>query len=139
MAEFGFNILLIEDSPTMRGYLRQVLAAEFPGAEIREASDGRAAFRELSKGSAELIVSDLEMPGMDGLTFISRLRANGLLKKKPVLILSASVSPEIQSLAGADPCLRILSKPARAQEISLAIHHLMESCGFKPRVQPPLV
>lgn len=125
----SFRVLLIEDSPTVRGYLRKVLIDEFPGAEIREAEEGRAAFRELSKGAADLIVTDLEMPGMDGHTFLARMRAHGLLKHKPILVMSGSLSPEIQNMAASDSCLRFLAKPARAPEISLAIHQLLKSCA----------
>ena len=77
------NILLIEDSPTIRNMLRRILEKSFPGCIIREASEGREALSEMSNKKVDFIITDLQMPGMDGQTFLKMLHHNPLLRNKP--------------------------------------------------------
>jgi DNA-binding NarL/FixJ family response regulator len=91
------QFLLIEDSNTIRGGLRQSLTKAYPDAVIREASEGRAAIHELTQGKVDLIITDLQMPGMDGERFLQVLKGNPLLRKKSVLVYSSSITPELRA------------------------------------------
>jgi CheY-like chemotaxis protein len=92
------NILIIDDSNTTRGLLRRILQQVDPDCVIREAEDGKAAIHALTQGRFDLIVSDLEMPGVDGHRFLEVLRGNPLLRRKKVLVFSSSITPELRAL-----------------------------------------
>jgi two-component system chemotaxis response regulator CheY len=123
------RVLLIEDSPTVRGFLRRLLLQELPGAEIHEAEDGRAAFHLLGRQSVQLIITDINMPGMDGLTFLQKLRANPVLKRKPVLVLSSSLTKELRDVAALDPLLALMPKPATGDQLTQAFRDLLARAG----------
>jgi two-component system chemotaxis response regulator CheY len=125
----SFKVLLIEDSPTVRGYLRTWLRTELPHAEILEAEDGKAAFHLLGRNLVQLIITDLNMPGMDGLTFLDKLRSNSVLKKKPVIVLSGSLTDELRQSTAADPLLCLLTKPASITQLSQALSDLLARTG----------
>lgn len=104
------RVLAVEDSPTAQVLLRHQLRLLAPACEIHEAMDGRSALKALTSRSVDLIVCDLQMPGMDGASFLQLLRRNSLLRGKPVLVVTATpgeAGPELL----ADPRVRILSKP----------------------------
>lgn len=118
------RILVAEDSATARVLLRHLLTTLFPLAEIEEAVDGRSALKALSTARMDLIITDLQMPGLDGQSFIQMLRRTSVLKRKPVLVVT--MSPD---LAGAellsDPCLRVLGKPLREEALRQALGELL--------------
>ncbi len=119
---FGSNhkarhILIIEDSPTLRGFLRRALEKGFPGDVIREAEEGRQAFSLMAQKKVDLIITDMEMPGMDGRTFLNHLNANPILSKKPILVFSSNITSELEQLAANLSNVRLLAKPADPEKV----------------------
>ena len=125
------HILLIEDSPTIRQYVRKILEKGLPGSVIREATEGRDAISEMAQKKVDLIITDLQMPGMDGPTFLRMIRKNNLLKQKPVLVFSSSDSSQVRAEFGEDGCMEFLLKPASAEQILGAVQRLWE-CQERP-------
>jgi len=121
----GPAFLLIEDSATMRQFLRSVLLQAHPEAEIIEAEDGRKALAAMKSNRVSVIITDLQMPGMDGLSFIQLLQNNAVLKRKPVLVLSGNVNDEVRASLGTLAKVQILSKPSTPQQISDAVRLLL--------------
>jgi CheY-like chemotaxis protein len=111
------TILLIEDSDTVRLYLRKVFQREMPEINIVEAAEGRAALHEMTRCKADLIVTDLQMPGMDGRSFIAKLRSNPLLRKKSVMVLSSDDVSDLRRTYSSDPGILFLNKPSAPDEI----------------------
>lgn len=111
------QILIIEDSTTLRNVIRRALEKGFPNDEIREATEGRQALSEMSQKKVDLIITDLEMPGMDGHTFLTHLKGNPLLSKKPVLVFSSNITPELKEQLRELPTVRCLAKPANQDKI----------------------
>src|SRR5262249_58792299 len=70
-----WRVLVVDDDPDLRQLLRGML--EKVGSEVEEAGDGRAALTRLDEQWPALILLDLLMPGMDGLTFLAELRQRG--------------------------------------------------------------
>jgi len=124
----GRTILVIEDSSTVRSFLRHLFERELPDSKVVEATDGRSALHEMSRCRADLIVSDLQMPGMDGRSFIATLRSNPLLRKKSVLVLSGDDVTDLRRLYASDPGIRFLRKPSGTDEIMRAARSLL--CGL---------
>jgi two-component system chemotaxis sensor kinase CheA len=86
------RLLLIDDSPFFRSLVVPALSAA--GHEVVAVSDAAAALELQSEGEAfDAIVSDIEMPGMNGLDFVRRLREGGPWAELPVIALSARAAP----------------------------------------------
>jgi two-component system chemotaxis response regulator CheY len=115
------QILIIDDSQTFRGILRRTFEKAYPGDVVREAEDGRQALSQMTRQRVDLIVTDLEMPGMDGLTFLKHLKGNPILSQKPVLILSGNITEEMRAQAAPMPHVRLLNKSAQPEEIILEV------------------
>jgi CheY-like chemotaxis protein len=117
LSQRTLTILLIEDSDTVRRYLYHTLKSAIPNAILVEAVEGRAALRELTRCRADLIITDLQMPGMDGRAFLATLRQNPVLRSKRVLVLSSDNSQDLLERYASDPHLAILPKPSTGAEI----------------------
>ena len=85
-------ILIAEDSPTIRKFISFSLAAK--GFEIITAADGMEALEQLPKENINLIITDLNMPNIDGFELIRSIRNNDDLKDIPIIILSSLTSRE---------------------------------------------
>jgi CheY-like chemotaxis protein len=121
------QILLIEDSPTIRNMMRRLLERNFPGCAIREASEGREAMAEMSNKKVDLILTDLQMPGMDGEAFLRMLRGNPVLKHKPVVVFSASITAALRNEVAGCGNIRLLPKPSSEAEITSVVKELIGS------------
>ena len=80
------TILVVDDSATMRALVRQAL--ERDGHQVVEAPNGAAALAVLGHTAADLVITDVIMPEMDGLSLTGALRADARWRTLPVLVLS---------------------------------------------------
>ncbi|RFU39824.1 response regulator [Actinomadura logoneensis] len=111
----GARVLVADDNADMREYLARLLRGA--GYEVRTVRDGRAALEAVRTDSPDLVVSDVMMPGLDGLALVGALRTDSRTASVPVLLLSARAGQEasIEGLrAGADD---YLVKPFAAAEL----------------------
>ena len=83
------DVLIVDDSAAIRKILQRVLRqTDLPFGEIREAGDGAEAVAILKDRSFGLILSDINMPGMDGLQLLARIREMDHLKGVPVIMIT---------------------------------------------------
>jgi two-component system chemotaxis sensor kinase CheA len=80
------RILVVDDSPTIRALHRSVLEAA--NYDVVEAEDGSEGLEALRREPADLVVTDIQMPKMDGLTLIRRLRETAAWRRLPVIVVS---------------------------------------------------
>lgn len=86
------HILIVEDSSTMRSLVVSALEDLGTPVRITEASSGFEALRELPRGEYDLIVTDINMPDINGLELISFVRRNAAYRSIPLLIISTEGS-----------------------------------------------
>jgi two-component system chemotaxis response regulator CheY len=86
------SILVVEDSATMRSLIASTLEELEPAVKITEASSGFEALRLLPRGSFDLIVTDINMPDINGLELVSFLKKNPAWARVPLLIVSTEGS-----------------------------------------------
>lgn len=99
----GRTILVAEDSITSRALLKNLL--EIAGHKVETAVDGADALRKLRAGSFDVLVSDIEMPQLDGVELTRAIRADPALASLPVVLVTSLGSPadrERGAEAGAD-------------------------------------
>ncbi len=88
-------ILIADDSPTIRKFVS--FSLKMQGYEVVAASDGMEAVEKLPQDNFELIITDLNMPNMDGFELIRVIRENPNYKETPIIILSSlSESEDIE-------------------------------------------
>jgi two-component system chemotaxis response regulator CheY len=101
MANPNMKFLVVDDFSTMRRIVRNLLK-ELGYSNVEEAEDGAIALSKLKGGDFEFVVSDWNMPNMDGLTMLQNIRADPNLKHLPVLMVTAEAKKEnIIAAAGA--------------------------------------
>jgi two-component system chemotaxis response regulator CheY len=112
------NILIIDDSSTMRKIItRSLRQAGLSVETIFEAADGIEGLNALGSGPIDLILSDINMPNMDGLEFVKQARAQGC--KVPIVMITTEGGEDIISEAiysGANGSIRKPFTPDQLQE-----------------------
>ena len=86
------TILTVDDSRTMRDMLRLALSAA--GYSVIQAEDGMHGLEVLADADPDLIITDINMPRMDGFGFISHVRQGGRHRAVPILVLSTESDAE---------------------------------------------
>lgn len=101
------TVLVVDDSPVVRDLLAEALRAH--GLQVIEAGDGEEALQKLQSGpSIDLVVTDVDMPKLDGIGLLQQLRQSDRPRRLPVVMVSMRGSPEDQRralAAGADAYL----------------------------------
>ena len=83
------DVLIVDDSAAIRKILQRVLRqAEIPIGNVYEAGDGVEALEALKKQTVGLILSDINMPNMDGLEFLTKVRAEQAWQSLPIVMVS---------------------------------------------------
>jgi two-component system chemotaxis response regulator CheY len=93
MADPNTKFLVVDDFSTMRRIVRNLLK-ELGYSNVEEAEDGVDALAKLRAGNFDFVVSDWNMPNMDGLTMLQTIRADAALSKIPVLMVTAEAKKE---------------------------------------------
>ena len=89
------DVLIVDDSAAIRKILHRVLVqAQLPLGKVHEANDGREALQKLLAEPVGLILSDINMPNMDGIELLSALKALDSYKSVPVLMITTEGSQE---------------------------------------------
>jgi len=90
---YKMKILVVDDFSTMRRIIKNVLK-QLGFENVEEAEDGGQAYSKLQNGSFEFVVSDWNMPNVDGLEMLKKIRADAQLKELPVLMVTAEAEKE---------------------------------------------
>jgi two-component system chemotaxis response regulator CheY len=93
MPEKNMRFLIVDDFSTMRRILRNLLK-ELGFVNADEAEDGTIALQKLRHSSYDFVISDWNMPNMDGLALLQAIRADAALKTLPVLMVTAEAKKE---------------------------------------------
>jgi two-component system chemotaxis response regulator CheY len=89
----ALDVLIVDDSAAIRKILHRVLVqADVPLGKVHEAGDGLEGLEKMKTESIGLILSDINMPNMDGIEFLTRLKANDLYKAIPILMVTTEGS-----------------------------------------------
>ena len=87
------NVLVVDDSAAIRKILLRVLSqTDLPIEKVHEASDGVEALKIMNSDGVNLVLSDVNMPNMDGLELLTTVRANAQWKSVPVVMITTEGS-----------------------------------------------
>jgi len=93
MPDYKMKILVVDDFATMRRIVKNILK-QIGFENIEEAEDGEQAYTKLKSGSFKFVVSDWNMPNLDGLGLLKKVRSDPDLKNLPVLMVTAEAEKE---------------------------------------------
>lgn len=109
------SILTVDDSPSIRQMVRMVLSQA--GYSVIEASDGSDGLEKARSQSFQLVVTDLNMPRMDGLGLIRELRALPAYRGVPIVFLTTESDGELKAQAKAAGATGWMTKPFQKEQL----------------------
>lgn len=117
------TILTVDDALTMRKLIGFTLAR--CGFEVIEAADGPAALKQLRSRSVDLIVSDVNMPGMSGIELTREIRKLGRCASTPILIVTTESDPAIKAKAKAAGATGWIVKPFEPEQLVAIVKRVL--------------
>ncbi|MBA3550363.1 MAG: response regulator [Nannocystis sp.] len=118
------NVLVVEDSPPMRKMIVFALS-RIKGMAVTEADDGVDALRKLATTKYDLIITDINMPILDGLKLVKRLRADGAYMKVPIIIITTEGAAEDRQRALALGANAYITKPIQAPQVIKLVKEIL--------------
>ena len=115
------SLLIADDDTEVRDVLAQVFTRR--GYTVLTADDGASALETAARYRPDVILTDLDMPGMDGLALCAAIRADPALCLIPMALLSGSVRYDDERLRGSALC-EVLRKPARNADLVATVQRL---------------
>lgn len=136
MAPMKGRVLVVDDEPTVRSWLAALLAHE--GYIVEEAEDGSSALTALRSFSADVIVLDLIMPGMNGREFLLELREDPRLAQTPVVLWTAvkGVNLNLTSLGATEILEKGVDSDEILRKVALAAYRALPPSS--PTIPPSL-
>lgn len=119
----GMKVLIVDDEPGQLSLTVEL--ARSMGFEIETAENGKIAFEKLEDGDFDIVLTDIQMPQLDGFQLIKKIRANDFYKDLPVIALSGrnDIEKEVYMKAGFN---NKLLKPYKPEELKQNIAELLE-------------
>jgi two-component system chemotaxis response regulator CheY len=118
------HALVVDDSAAMRRQLCQVLDRAV-GLDTVEAADGADAWRKLCSTSFDIVVTDINMPVLDGLKLVSLVRSGGAHQRVPILVITTESAEADRKRAMSLGASAYLVKPVQATRVVEAVKGLL--------------
>ena len=125
----SLKFLVVDDFSTMRRIVRNLLK-ELGFTNVEEAEDGAVALGKLQEGNFEFVVSDWNMPNMDGLTLLQNVRGDARLKTLPFLMITAEAKKENIIAAAQAGASGYIVKPFTAATLQEKLDKIFEKMGI---------
>jgi two-component system chemotaxis response regulator CheY len=125
------KFLVVDDFSTMRRIVRNLLK-ELGYTQAEEAEDGAIALQKLQAGGFDFVVSDWNMPNMDGLQLLQAVRADPALKHLPVLMITAEAKKENIIAAAQSGASGYIVKPFTAGTLNDKLVKIFEKLEQSP-------
>jgi len=128
MPDPKMKFLVVDDFSTMRRIVRNLLK-ELGFTNVDEAEDGAVALQKLEAGGFDFVVTDWNMPNMDGLTLLQRIRQSPQLRHLPVLMVTAEAKKENIIAAAQAGASGYVVKPFTAATLAEKLQKIFEKLG----------
>ncbi len=120
------NVVIVDDSGTARMMIRKCIEITAPvEVDVREASSGDEALKVMKEKVPDLLISDLNMPGMDGEKLLKFTKASLKLNEVPVIIISSAGNPKRKEELLSFGAETVLQKPITPPVLGEAINDLI--------------
>jgi two-component system chemotaxis response regulator CheY len=120
-----YTCLVVEDSPMMRQLLVFALS-RVKNLRVTEADDGVDGLRKLAGNNYDIILTDINMPIMDGLKLVKRVRTDPVHKDTPIVVITTEGSDEDRQRAIALGANAYITKPIQAPQVIAKVKELLK-------------
>ena len=128
MSDPKLKFLVVDDFSTMRRIVRNLLK-ELGYSNVDEAEDGAIALQKLTSAQFDFVVTDWNMPNMDGLTLLQTIRRTPQLKHLPVLMITAEAKKENIIAAAQAGASGYIVKPFTSATLAEKLQKIFEKMG----------
>jgi two-component system chemotaxis response regulator CheY len=128
MSAENMKFLIVDDFSTMRRIIRNILK-EIGYANADEAEDGQVALAKLKSAAFDFVVSDINMPNMNGFQLLQSIRADENLKGLPVLMVTAEARKEDIVTAAQSGASGYIVKPFTKATLEEKVQKIMQKLG----------
>ncbi|MDR3528668.1 MAG: response regulator [Rhizomicrobium sp.] len=119
------TIMTVDDSPSVRQCIRISLSGA--GYSVVEAADGQEAFAKFQNSAASMVITDLNMPNVDGIELIKKVRATTAGKFIPIIFLTTESDNAVKDKARAAGASGWISKPFNEDKLLAIVKKLLGS------------
>ena len=120
-----YSCLVVEDSPMMRQLLVLALS-RLKSLQVTEADDGVDGLRKLATGKFDISLTDINMPIMDGLKLVKRVRSDPTHKAVPIIVITTEGSNEDRQRALHLGANAYITKPIQAPQVIAKVRELLK-------------
>lgn len=120
----GGKVLIVDDDMELRSYIAGSLGADY---KVKDAVDGNEALKIVADWKPDIVISDVMMPGMDGLTLLRRLKTSAETNHLPVILLSSKVALADRMAAWDKGADGYLGKPFNIEELKALVDTLLDN------------
>jgi two-component system chemotaxis response regulator CheY len=123
-----YSCLVVEDSPMMRQLIVLALS-RVKSLRVTEADDGVDGLRKLATGKFDIVLTDINMPIMDGLKLVKRIRTDATHKDVPIIVITTEGSKEDRQRALQLGANAYITKPIQAPQVIAKVKELLKIEG----------
>jgi two-component system, chemotaxis family, chemotaxis protein CheY len=117
------TVLTVDDSPSVRRMVAMTLAEQ--GYNVIEAFDGQDGLAKATSQPVDVVITDQNMPNMDGLTFIKEFRRTAQGRGVPIIVLSTESSDELKSVARTAGATGWMVKPFNQEKLIAVVRKVI--------------
>jgi len=122
----AFNVLIVDDSSSMRAVIKKIIKVSgFNVGCFLEAGDGEEALKVLEDEWVDLVLSDINMPNMNGMELVGRMSENEMLRSIPVVMVTTEASDEKVTKSKKLGAVGYIKKPFLPEDIKIALSNIM--------------
>ncbi|MFZ5650236.1 MAG: response regulator [Bacillota bacterium] len=118
-----YKVMAVDDSPTVLASIK--LALERRGYDLHTSQRAEEALKQLNSEKADLVITDLNMPGMDGITFIKQVRANAVYRFTPIVMLTTESQQAKKEEARKAGATAWITKPFTPDQLEMVLKKLL--------------
>jgi signal transduction histidine kinase len=128
------RILFVDDEPGILKSLQRMVRSHSIEAATEGAGSADEALRRIEQGGIDIVVSDVRMPGMDGIELLTRLKGNHITQNIPVIMLTGDGDTTIKNVAIELGAMEFISKPADPTELSARLRNVMRLKSYQDQL-----
>lgn len=122
----AFNVLVVDDSLSMRAIIKKIIGMSgFDVGEIAEAGNGLEALDKLEDFWADVVLTDIHMPEMDGVELLEKIKSNPMTEELPVIMITTESRDEVVSGALEKGAAGYIKKPFRPEDIKALLNDIL--------------
>lgn len=122
----AFNVLIVDDSLSMRSVIKKTIKVSgFKVGEYFEAADGKEALKILADAWVDLVLTDINMPNMNGLELIAKMHTDQILRSIPVVMVTTEGSEKSVQKSMEMGAKGYIKKPFQPEDIKRVLNNIM--------------